>query len=89
MLPGRIAWRIISSDAQKDNKSNLHNFLWYINIIISYYFMTSRSPGEKRAEKRIKLDAAIFFIITAVIGWTTAHGELHMYITCDLDWTCF
>ncbi len=38
VLPGRIVQRIISLCAQKDNKYNLHDFLLYINIIISYSF---------------------------------------------------
>ncbi len=41
VLPGRIVYRIISSGVQKDNKFNLHAFLLYINVIISYFFKES------------------------------------------------
>ncbi len=38
MLPGRITKRNISSGAQRENKPKLHDFLLYINLIISYSF---------------------------------------------------
>ncbi len=38
ILTVRIASRIISTDAQNNDISNLHGFLLYINIIISYSF---------------------------------------------------
>ncbi len=50
--------------------------------------MTSKSPGEKWAEKRTVLSAAIVFVIATVIGRTIARGQLRMHITCDLDWSC-
>ncbi len=55
--PGRIAWRIISSDALEYNKYNLHAFPVYFNIIILHPFMAARAPEEKRCSLR---DAAIF-----------------------------
>ncbi len=38
VLPGRITQRNISTGAQRDNKPKLHDFLLYINVIISYSF---------------------------------------------------
>ncbi len=72
MLPGWIAWRIISLGAQKHNKYNLHVFILYIDVIISYSFKRARSPGEKQAEKRGVMGTAIFFITAPV--WSTAHA---------------
>ncbi len=33
-----MAERIIYSGAQRDNKPKLHDFVFYINVIISYSF---------------------------------------------------
>ncbi len=37
-IQGRIAYRIISPGTENHNKSNLHAFLLYINIINLYSF---------------------------------------------------
>ncbi len=56
-----------------------------IDIIISYSFKTARFPGEKRAERRGVLGAAILFVIATVIGLTIARGQLHIHIMRDFD----
>ncbi len=78
MLPGGLHRELYPRMLQKNNKYNLHVLILYINVIISYSFMTSGSPGEKRAEKRGVLGARIFFIAT-VIGlnhsmWSSVHA---------------
>ncbi len=50
--------------------------------------MTSRSRGEKWAEKRTVLGTAIFFAIATVIGRTIARGQPCMCIRYDLDRLC-
>ncbi len=47
VLSGRIAKRIISSDALEYNKYNQHAFPVSLNIIILHSFMTARAPEEK------------------------------------------
>ncbi len=77
---------IISLGTQKHNKYNLHIFILYTDVIISYSFKTARYPGEKQTEKQGVLGATIFFTL---LLWLTepyiAHGHLCMRIMCDLD----
>ncbi len=62
--PGRMAYRIISSDAENINKSNLHVFLFYINIIISYSIKTfAKKQACGCTEGRLHL---IYIIATAI-----------------------
>ncbi len=49
--------RIISWCAQTHNKYNLHVYILYIDVIISYSFKTARSPWEKHGV----LGATTFF----------------------------
>ncbi len=70
------------SGAQKYNKHNLHVYILYINLIISYSFRVCSQHGTL-------MNAAIFYIrhrhlSTAIaIGWTIPHGptEIAEHIT--------
>ncbi len=73
MLPGQIAQRNISSGAQRDSKPKLHDFLLYINVIISHSFSL---------EKCLQWVTPSLFIISStatMIGWTIPRGILFQF----------
>ncbi len=84
VLPGRIDLRIISSSAQYDNKSNLHEVLLYINEIISYSFRVHKNDGQCVA-LWVPLSLFIISSTAAVIGWTIPRGMVPIPCGIDVD----
>ncbi len=88
MLPGQIAVRIISSGGQKDNKSNLHDFLLYINVIISYFFRVCNNQSQHVDgvdEGRHLYSSLVLIILTWWLG-TTIHAHSDNEYATQADW---
>ncbi len=85
VLPGRIVWRIISSGVQKDNKSNLYDFLLYINVIISYSFRVCKNESHHIDEGCHLYSSLVSIIQTWWLG-TTIHTHSDSEYATQADW---
>ncbi len=76
VLPDQIVHRNISSDAQRDNKPKLHDFLLYINVFISYSFRVCKNDSQHVVVSWVPPSLFIISSTVAVIGWTIWCGTL-------------
>ncbi len=83
----RAAWSD-RSGAQKDIKSNLHDFLLYINIIISYSFRVykNESQQEDGVDERHHLYSSLVSIIQMWWLGTTIHTHSDSEYATQADW---